>query len=87
MANSSQARKRVRQTAKRTLQNQSQKTETRTYIKRVVKSLAAGNKELAIAAFKRATQLLDRLANRGLVHANKAARLKSRLNKKIKAAA
>lgn len=85
MANSAQARKRARQADKRRLLNQGQRSNMRTYIKKVIKAIAEGNKEVATEAFKQATPVIDKTVNQGLVHKNKAARHKSRLNAQIKA--
>ena len=87
MANSPQARKRARQSLTRRLRNLSQKSEMRTAYKKVTKALA--NKELDVArtAFKEAVKEIDILAGRNVIHPNRAARLKSRLNAKIHAAA
>ena len=87
MANSAQARKRARQSVKRRDHNISQKSTTRTAIKKVVAAIRAGEKENANTHFKQAASLLDRLAGRKIIHTNTASRLKSRLNKKIKALA
>jgi small subunit ribosomal protein S20 len=57
----------------------------RTHLKNVVKAVAAGEKDGATEAFKMAVPVIDRTANLGLVHKNKAARFKSRLNARIKA--
>jgi small subunit ribosomal protein S20 len=57
----------------------------RTEVKKVVNAIAAGDKSGAEAAFKAAAPVLDRAANQGLIHKNKAARHKSRLNAQIKA--
>ncbi|MBL3589295.1 MAG: 30S ribosomal protein S20 [gamma proteobacterium endosymbiont of Lamellibrachia anaximandri] len=85
MANSAQARKRARQADKRHLHNQSRRSTMRTHVKRVVSLIEEGNKEGAAEAFKSAVPVIDRSANEGLVHKNKAARHKSRLNAQIKA--
>jgi small subunit ribosomal protein S20 len=87
LANSRQAKKRAKQAEKSRLRNASRKTEMRTYLKNVVKAIHANDKELAIAAYKKATSMVDRLATKGLIHKNKAARHKSRLNSHIKALA
>lgn len=86
MANTAQARKRVRQAEKRRLHNHSQKSAMRTAIKKVLLALREKNIDAAKEAFKSATVLIDRLAGRNLVATNKAARIKSRLNKRLKAA-
>lgn len=87
MANSAQARKRARQAEKRRQHNASRRSMMRTYLKRVVYAIEAGDKDKAIAAYKEAVPLIDRAANRGLIHKNKAARHKSRLNAQIVALA
>ncbi|MGD8911348.1 MAG: 30S ribosomal protein S20 [Candidatus Thiodiazotropha sp.] len=84
MANSAQARKRARQADKRRSRNQAQRSEMRTHIKRVIKQIAAGSKEGAIEAYKQAMPAIDSAVNKGLIHKNKAARHKSRLNVQIK---
>jgi len=57
----------------------------RTYIKRVLAAVEAGNKEDAQTAYNEAVPVIDRSANNGLIHKNKAARFKSRLNTQVKA--
>ncbi len=57
----------------------------RTYLKRVVNEIEKGDKEAAAAAYKKALPVIDKLANKGLIHKNKAARHKSRLNAQIQA--
>lgn len=85
MANSAQARKRARQNHKRRAQNASQRSMVRTYIKRVQSAIEQKNHELATEAYQKATPVIDRMADKGIIHKNKAARHKSRLNKAIKA--
>jgi small subunit ribosomal protein S20 len=57
----------------------------RTELKKVISAIDAGDKAAAEGAFKSAVPLLDGLATKGLIHKNKAARHKSRLNAKIRA--
>nr|VFJ46830.1 MAG: small subunit ribosomal protein S20 [Candidatus Kentron sp. FW]VFJ48966.1 MAG: small subunit ribosomal protein S20 [Candidatus Kentron sp. FW] len=57
----------------------------RTYLKKVNAAIAAGDKAEAEAAFKAAVPIVDRMAGRGLIHKNKAARHKSRFSAHIKA--
>lgn len=57
----------------------------RTYIKRVQAAIASGDYEAATTAFQRATPVIDGMADKGILHKNKAARHKSRLNAAIKA--
>ncbi|MBC8299318.1 MAG: 30S ribosomal protein S20 [Pelagibacterales bacterium] len=83
MANTAQARKRVRQSEKARTRNAAQKSNFRTSIKKVLKSLSDKNKDQSNANFKEAMSVMDKLVTKGLIHKNKAARQKSRLNKKI----
>ncbi|MEJ2612063.1 MAG: 30S ribosomal protein S20 [Candidatus Thiodiazotropha sp.] len=85
MANSAQARKRARQADKRHTLNQAQRSEMRTYIKKVAKQIASGSKESAAEALKQAVPVIDSAVSKGLIHKNKAARHKSRLNVQVKA--
>ena len=87
MANSSSAKKRVRQTAKRRLHNMSIRSEARTHIKNVIKAIEAGDKNEALSLFNKMIPVVDKVANKGIFHKNKIARHKSRLNNKIKAMA
>ena len=84
MANTAQARKRVRQAVKARTRNAAQKSNFRSSIKKVLKSLADKNKEQSNSNFKEAMSIMDKLVAKGLIHKNKAARHKSRLNKHIK---
>ena len=83
MANTPQARKRVRQAVKARTRNAAQKSNFRSSIKKVLKSLADKNKEQSNINFKEAMSIMDKLVIKGLIHKNKAARHKSRLNKHI----
>lgn len=85
MANSAQARKRARQAEARRQRNAGRRSEMRTEVKKVVSAIEAGDRQAAEEAFKAAVPLLDNLAGKGLIHKNKAARHKSRLNAKIRA--
>lgn len=85
MANSPQARKRARQAEVRRQRNASRRSMMRTSVKKVVNAIEAGDKATAEAAYKLAAPLLDRMAGQGLIHKNKAARHKSRLNAQIRA--
>ncbi|MBV1882920.1 MAG: 30S ribosomal protein S20 [Pseudomonadales bacterium] len=87
MANLKQAKKRASQAEVRRVRNASQRSMVRTYIKKVVAAIESGNKEAANAALKDATSVIDRMADKGVMHKNKAARHKSRLNAQIKALA
>ncbi len=85
MANTAQARKRARQAVKRNNRNASARSMMRTYLKRVVAAIAEGNKDVASEGYKILVPILDRSVSNGLIHKNKAARYKSRLNTQIKA--
>ena len=85
MANSAQARKRARQAEVNRQRNAGQRSRLRTSIKKVVKAIDAGDKEAAAAAYKEAVPVIDAAVTKGLIHANKAARHKSRLNAHIRA--
>ena len=87
MANSPQARKRARQSEKRRSHNASLRSLVRTNIKRVVAAIASGDAAQAQEAYSKAVPVIDRLADKGIIHKNKAARHKSRLNAQIKALA
>lgn len=85
MANSNQARKRARQAEQHRDHNASLRSRVRTHIKKVVKSIAAGNAEDAARAYREAVPVIDGMVNKGILHKNKAARHKSRLNARIHA--
>ncbi|HSH40538.1 MAG TPA: 30S ribosomal protein S20 [Arenicellales bacterium] len=84
MANSPQARKRARQNESRRLHNASQRSAVRTSVKEVLKQVQAHNVEGARDAYRRATSLIDKAVRRGHHHRNRAARLKSRLNERVR---
>lgn len=84
MANSKQARKRIRQAEKSRQQNASMRSMMRTYIKKVVAAIATGDAKVADEKLKEATPIIDRMASKGIIHKNKAARHKSRLTAHIK---
>ena len=85
MANIKSAKKRAIQAEKARKHNASRRSMTRTYVKKVVAAIAAGDKAAAQAAFEAAQPILDRMAPKGLIHKNKAARHKTRLAAQIKA--
>lgn len=85
MANSKQALKRSRQAEKHRVGNKWQVTRMNTFIKRVLAAIESKNTDSAKAEYRTAVSLIDRLVGKGLVHKNKAARHKSRLNKHIAA--
>ena len=85
MANIKSARKRARQAEKTRKHNMGLRSKMRTEIKKVVNACDAGDQKAAAAAFKDAVPVIDSMINKGIVNKNKAARHKSRLNKRIKA--
>ncbi len=85
MANSPQARKRARQAETHRLGNASLRSKLRTSVKKVVNAINAGDKPLAEQNYKAAVPIIDSMANKGIIHKNKAARHKSRLNTRIRA--
>ena len=85
MANSAQARKRARQAVKQNIHNTSLRSELRTAIKKVSKAIEAGDKAAARAVFQESTSVVDSIADKKIIHKNKAARHKSRLASQIKA--
>ena len=87
MANTASARKKARQSVKARARNAGQRSMIRTTIKKVVKAVDAKDKTAAQTAFAEMVPVLDRYANRGMIHKNKAARHKSRLTARINALA
>lgn len=87
MANSAQARKRARQAIARHGTNMSQRSEFRTAIKKVRKAIAAGDKAAAQQVFQASMSLIDSIADKKIVHKNKASRCKSRLSMAVKSMA
>lgn len=85
MANSAQARKRARQAIKRRARNFSQRSELRTAIKSVRKAIASGDKAAAQKVLSESMSTIDSIADKKIIHKNKAARHKSRLSAAIKA--
>lgn len=85
MANSAQARKRARQALKARAHNTGLRSRLRTAIKAVRKAVAAGDKAAAQAVFKESVGIIDSIADKDIIHKNKAARHKSRLSAAIKA--
>jgi small subunit ribosomal protein S20 len=85
MANTSSAKKATRKIARRTAVNRSNRSRMRTYVKKVEEAIKAGDKAAATEAFKAAEPILVRSAQKGIVHANTAARKVSRLSHAIKA--
>lgn len=87
MANSAQAAKRARQAKKRRQNNAAHRSTMRTYVKKVLNAIKVGDKNGATEAYKAALPVIDCTVKKGLIHKNKAARHKGRLNAHIKAMA
>ena len=85
MANSPQAKKRARQAEKRRSHNSSLRSLVRTVIKKVNAAIGSGDQAAAKTAYDSAVPVIDRMADKGIIHKNKAARDKSRLNAQVKA--
>lgn len=84
MANTAQARKRARQAVQQNLHNSSLRSRLRTAVKSVRKAIDAGDKAAAAAVFKDAQSTIDSIADKQIIHKNKAARHKARLSAAIK---
>ncbi len=84
MANSASSKKRARQAVVRRTRNVGDRSMMRTCIKRVYYAIEAGDKSAAEEAYKVACPVIDRIAGKGLIHMNKAARHKSRMNSNIR---
>lgn len=87
MANIKSAIKRARQSIKLRQHNMSMRSMYRTYVKNVLKAVESGDQEAARLAYTKAQPVLDKAASKGLIHKNKASRIKSRLSARIKAMA
>jgi small subunit ribosomal protein S20 len=87
MANTAQAKKRAKQAEKSRIRNAGQRSNLRTFIKKVIAAVNTGDKEKAQAAFQTAVPVIDSAVNKGIIHKNKASRSKSRLNLKVKSMA
>ena len=84
MANSPQARKRAKQNQVRRVRNHAQRATVRTAVKKFEAALEASDVEAAKTAYQDTVSKIDRAVVKGLHHKNRAARLKSRLNKRLK---
>ena len=84
MANTASARKRIRQTEKRTVRNAARKSRMRTFVKKVEAAIEGGDKAVAAAALREAQPEMQRAAGKGVIHANTVSRKLSRLSARIK---
>jgi small subunit ribosomal protein S20 len=79
LANSKSSKKRIRVAERRRDRNKPFRTEARTFVKKAELAIAAGDAAAAEAATQEAVSVLDRVAGKGVIHKNNAARRKSRL--------
>jgi small subunit ribosomal protein S20 len=84
MANTASARKRARQSEEQRQHNASLRSELRTAVKNVRKAIETGDKTAAQGVFRSAVSTIDSIADKNIIHKNKAARHKSRLSAAIK---
>ncbi len=85
MANIQSAKKRARQNVKLRLHNATLRSRLRTALRHVLRSVQAGDKEAAQANYRTAVPQIDKMAAKGIIDKNRAARYKSRLNAKVRA--
>ena len=85
MPNITSAKKRARQSENKRQHNKHIRSGMRTTVKNVLYAIEAGDKDKAVAAFKEAVPAIDTSVSKGIMHKNKAARSKSRLNAKLQA--
>ena len=85
MANTKQAAKRAKKSIKQRAANVSLRTTLRSAIKKVQKAIAGGDQKVAEAALRAEQSTIDSIADKRIIHKNKAARHKSRLAQQVKA--
>jgi len=85
MANSPQAKKRARQTERRTEVNKARRSRIRTFLRTVEEAITGGDSSVAKDALKSAEPELMRGVSKGVMHKNTAARKMSRLSSRVKA--
>ena len=83
MPNTPSAKKRLRQTATRTARNKTLRTSMRTWEKKVLQAVEAGDKASAEASLPQAYKQIDKAARKRILHPNTAANHKSRLARKV----
>ena len=84
MANHVQAKKRIRQTERRTVANSTRRTRIRTFVRKVEEAIKSGNQEAAKDALKLAQPEMARGAQKGIFHKNTMSRKISRLTQRVK---
>jgi small subunit ribosomal protein S20 len=85
MANHQSAKKRIRQTTRRTEVNRSRVSRIRTYVKKFDLAVASGDKASAETAFREAMPEMQRGVTRGVLHRNTVSRKISRMSAQVKA--
>ncbi|MBL6927883.1 MAG: 30S ribosomal protein S20 [Rhodospirillales bacterium] len=85
MAHHMSAKKRIRQTERKTQVNRSRVSRIRTFVRKVEEAIAGGDKDVAASAFKDAQPEMMRGVNKGVLHRNTVARRLSRLSRRINA--
>ena len=84
MPNKASAKKRLRQTIKKTTENKNRKTRIKTFVKKVEQAVAQGDQDAANGALRTAQSEIMRGVSKGVLHKNSASRKISRLNLKVK---
>tara|TARA_B100000963_G_C22044483_1_gene416831 strand:- start:125 stop:397 length:273 start_codon:yes stop_codon:yes gene_type:complete len=84
MPNKASAKKRLRQTIKKTTENKNRKTRIKTFVKKVEEAIGQGNQDTANDVLKLAESEIMRGVTKGVVHKNAASRKISRLNSRVK---
>ena len=84
MPNKESAKKRLRQTVKKTLENKNRKTRIKTHVKRVENAISSGDQKEANTALRATQSEIMRGVSKGVLHKNSAGRKISRLNARIK---
>jgi small subunit ribosomal protein S20 len=87
MANHFSALKRARQTEKRTEVNRQNRSRLRTALRGLREAIGAGDSKGAQTSYRETVSLIDKAIQKGVIHKNTAARYKSRLSARLKAAA
>ncbi len=83
MANIKSQKKRILTNEKARLRNKAVKSELKTHVRRVREAIAEGDKENALTALQAAGRKLDKAASKGVIHANQAAKRKSKLAQQV----
>lgn len=84
MANTAQTRKRARQNVARRLHNRSLRSRLRSSVRGFLKTVQAGDRQAAETAYRDAVSVIDSMVNKQIHHRNRAARMKSRLNTRLR---